>query len=361
MTRHSQTTVFPVESIYDAATDERMFPDLLRRIGDHFGAQAGFLGWMGGTSTAGFQAEYGNDPAFLKSYVETYAALDILRPALMETPEGEPRPAYPLLQSAEVRESRFYREYIAPQRIVDNLAVNLIKRDDMFATIAILRTGDVAPFSLEDVATMRGLVPHLRRAVILSSHRIRQADLMAAYREAAQGARDGLVLLGDDGQILDLGPEIERMTGFVSIEAARRSAFARVLARAADAGTPILREFDFGNRKLRLLLASQPLSRNRYGDVSEGGGAAHAVSVTEVDRRWGFAYGAMAEAHGLTGGEARVLEDVLTNGEMIGTAQRLGVARATARSHLHKIYAKTGTSGFPDLCLFAHRFIVAAR
>ncbi|APZ99969.1 hypothetical protein BWQ93_16875 [Sphingopyxis sp. QXT-31] len=352
--------MFPVESIYDAAADERMFPDLLRRIGDHFGAQAGFLAWMGGASGAGFQAEYGNDPAYLRSYVETYAPLDILRPALMETPEGEPRPVYPLLQRPEVRESRFYREYIAPQRIVDNLAVNLIKRDDMFATIAILRTGDVAPFSEDDLAAMRVLVPHLRRAVILSSHRIRQADLMAAYREAAQGARDGLVLLGDAGQILDLGPEIERMTGFASIDAARRSAFARALARAAEVGTPVLREFRFGSRKLRLLLAPRALSRNRYGDVSEGGGAAHAVSVTEVDRRWGFAYGAMAEAHGLTAGEARILEDVLAHGEMIGTAERLGIARATARSHLHKIYAKTGTSGFPDLCLFAHRFIVAA-
>lgn len=353
--------VFPVESIYDAATDERLFPDLLRQIGVYFGAQAGFLAWMRGINGSGFQAEYGNDPAFLKSYVETYAALDILRPALMETPEGEPRPAYPLLQSAEVRESRFYREYIAPQHIVDNLAVNLIKRDDIFATIAILRTGDVAPFAEADIAAMRVLVPHLRRAVILSSHRIRQADMMAAYREVAQGARDGLVLLDDEGQILDLGPEIERMTGFASLETARRSAFSRALARAAEVGTPILREFRFGHRKLRLLLASQPLSRNRYGDVSEGRGAAHAVSVTEVDRRWGFAYGAMTEAHGLTAGEAKILEDVLTHGEMIGTSQRLGIARATARSHLHKIYAKTGTSGFPDLCLFAHRFIVAAR
>ncbi len=353
--------MFPIESIYDAAADERMFPELLRRIGDHFGAQAGFLAWMGGKSGAGFQAEFGNDPAYLKSYVETYAPLDILRPALIDTPEGEPRAVYPLLQTAEVRESRFYREYIAPQGIVDNLAVNLIKREDMFATIAILRTGDAAPFSEEDVAAMRALVPHLRRAVILSSHRIRQADLMAAYREAAQGARDGLVLLGDAGQILDLGPEIERMTGFESIEAARRSTFARALARAAEVGTPILREFSFGNRKLRLLLTSQPLSRNRYGDVSEGRGAAHAVSVTEVDRRWGFANGAMAEAHGLTAGEAKILEDVLSNGEMIGTSERLGIARATTRSHLHKIYAKTGTVGFPDLCLFAHRFIVAAR
>ena len=351
-------TVFPVESIYDAAADERLFPDLLRRIVAHFGAQSGFLGWMGGASGAGFQAEYGNDPAFLQSYVETYAALDILRPALMDTAEGEPRPVWPLLQSPEVRDSRFYREYLAPQGIVDNLATNLIKRDGMFATIAILRTGDGPRFSDDDIAKMRTLVPHLRRAVYLSSHRIGQADLLSAYRQSAEGARDGLVLLGDDGRILDLGPEIERLTGFASIDAAGRSAFGRALARAAQDGQPILHEFTFGGRTMRLLLASRTLTRNRYGDVSDGPGAAHAVSVTEVDRRWGLAYDAIAQAHDLTPGETRVLQDVLTHGEMIGTPDRLGMARATARSHLHRIYAKTGTSGFPDLCLFAHRFIV---
>ncbi|MBU7590558.1 MAG: hypothetical protein KAF42_15255 [Sphingopyxis terrae] len=351
--------VFPVESIYDAAADERLFPDLLRHIVAHFGAQSGFLAWMGGASGSGFQAEYGNDPAYLQGYVETYAPLDILRPALMDVPEGEPRPAYALLQSAAIRQSRFYREYLAPQRIVDNLATNLIKREGMFATIALLRTGDAPRFSDDDVAAMRTLVPHLRRAVYLSSHRIGQADLLSAYRQSAEGARDGLVLLGDDGRILDLGPEIERLTGFASIEAAGRSAFGRALARAAQDGKPVLHMFRFGGRPLRLLLASRPLSRNRYGDVSGGPGASYAVSVTEVDRRWGLAYDAIAASHDLTPGETRVLQDVLTHGEMIGTADRLGIARATARSHLHRIYAKTGTSGFPDLCLFAHRFIIS--
>ena len=353
--------MFPVQAIYDAAFDEQLFPDLLRQMAQHFGAQAGFIGWMNEASQAGFQAEHGNDPAFLKAYVETYAELDILRPALVAVPEGEPQPAYALLQSPDVRASRFYREYIAPQRIVDNLAVNLIKRDGVVATIAILRTGDVEPFGDADIAAMRDLVPHLRRAVFLSSYRVRRADLMSIYRDAAGGARDGLVLLGDDGHVLDLGPEIERMTGFTSVEAASRSAFGRALASTMRADAPILYEFSFGKQPLRLLLSSQPLARNPYGDLSEGSGAAYAVSVTAVDRRWGLAYGAIAAAHGLTQGEARVLEDVLSHSDMSGSPDRLGIARATARSHLHRIYAKTGTRGFPDLCLLAHRFISQSR
>ena len=60
----------------------------------------------------------------------------------------------------------------------------------------------------------------------------------------------------------------------------------------------------------------------------------------------------------LTAGEARVLKDVLSHADITATHDRLGIARATVRSHLHRIYAKTGTSGFPDLCRFTQRFIM---
>jgi len=197
--------------------------------------------------------------------------------------------------------------------------------------------------------------------VFLSSYRVRQADMGSIYRDAAGGARDGLVLLADDGRVLDLGPEIERMTGFASVEAASRSPFGRVLAQAMHAGAPTLHEFSFGQRTMRLLLSSQPLARNPYGDLSEGAGAAHAVSVIAVDRRRDLAYGAIAAAHGLTPAEARILENVLSHGDIAGAPDRLGISSATARSHLHRIYAKTATRGFPDLCLLAHRFIAPGR
>jgi DNA-binding CsgD family transcriptional regulator/PAS domain-containing protein len=353
--RHSRVPVFPIQTIYDAALDDRQFPRLLEAIGAHLGAQSGFLAWGNTATGAHFQAQFGNDPAYLQAYVETYAAHDVLRPILADTPEGEPALAYPWLQTPEIRETRFYREYIAPQGIVDNLAVNLVKREDMFATIALLRLHDAPPFDAEDVARMRELVPHLRRAATLTSYRIHQADLIQAYRQTAHGARDALVLLDGQGRILDLGPEIAALTGLASIDAAARSPFAKALAGTIATEAPVLHMLESG---MRLLLVARPVSSNPFGHLSKGAGAAYAVSVTALDRRWGLAYAAIAEAHGLTPGEARVLEDVLTHGDMTDTPTRLGIARATARSHLHRIYAKTGTSGFPDLCLFAHRFLL---
>lgn len=351
--------VFTIQKIYDAAFEEQQFPELLKAIVAYFGAQSGFLAWSNSDNETRFEAQYGNDPAFLQKYVESYWEHDVLRSRLFAFPEGQPAPVYALLQDPEVRESKFYREYLAPQGIVDNLAVNLIKRDNMVATIAVLRMGDVPPFDEDDIARMSELTPHLRRAVFLSSYRIRQANLIDAYRQAAPGARDGLVLLDDAGRVLDLGPEIERLTGLSSAEAAGRSSLGKALAKAVRAGRPVLHDLEDANGvTVRLLLQTQAIGRNLFGDLVEGPGVAYAVSVVVLDRRREIAFETIAAAHRLTPGESRVLEDVLTHGEMTGTPERLGMARATSRSHLHKIYAKTGTSGFPDLCLLANRFVV---
>ncbi|MET0365758.1 MAG: hypothetical protein ABW169_14010, partial [Sphingobium sp.] len=116
-----------VDEIYDAAFDRTLFLDLLKKIIAELNAQSGFLAWSDVEREAKFEVQHGNDPAYLQQYVDIYWEHDILRPALYALPEGVPGAVYPHLQRPEVRESRFYREYLAPQGIVDNLAVNLIK------------------------------------------------------------------------------------------------------------------------------------------------------------------------------------------------------------------------------------------
>src|SRR5690606_35020595 len=104
-------------------------------------------------------------------------------------PEGVATAAYPYLQQPEIQASIFYREYLEPQGIVDNLAVNLIKRPGIVATLAIISTEPSTPFSKDDIAKLADLIPHLRRAVFLQSHVIRQSNLVRGYRQAARSSR----------------------------------------------------------------------------------------------------------------------------------------------------------------------------
>jgi DNA-binding CsgD family transcriptional regulator len=58
---------------------------------------------------------------------------------------------------------------------------------------------------------------------------------------------------------------------------------------------------------------------------------------------------AIAGLYGLTPSEARVLFAVVEIGGVRETAEALGIAEATVRTHLHRLYGKTGTARQADL------------
>jgi len=351
-------TSFPLADIYDAAFDQARFPMLIERLVEAFGAQAGFIGWSDLDREAGFQAQHGNDPSWLQAYVETYAPHDIMRPHLHAVPEGVCTCAWPLLQQPEVRESLFYREYLAPQGIVDNLAINLIKRPGIVAHIALLRRAPAERFTDEECARMALLIPHLRRAIFIQSHLVRAADHAAGEQAFAGGATSALLTLAEDLTLLDADPSLVALLRLRVDQPIGDSLFGAAVQRAVTQAEPVALELPAGEDgvPVQLLIEARPLAANRFGDLAAGPAAAHAVHVTRVDQPRVIAFAALAGLYGLTPTEQRVLSDAIDTGDTLAIGERLGMARATARTHLHRIYEKTGTKGFAGLSNLAHRF-----
>jgi DNA-binding CsgD family transcriptional regulator len=350
--------VIAIEDIYDAAFDRTRFPALLERLTKAFNARASFIGWSDAGRDAGFQAQYGNEPAWLQSYVETYGAHDILRPHLHAMPEGVPGSVWPFLQKPEIRESIFYREFIAPQGLIDTLAVNLIKRPNIVAHFALHRHAPSEPFSEEDTARLSKLVPHLRRAIYVQSHLVRAADLASSERSFAGGANSALLLLASDGVLLEADIEIAQLLRLRIGERLGEGPLRLSVDAAIRSGEPVAIELQLADeaQPTRLLLEARPLDINRFGDLTAGPGASHAVHVTRVDQSRNIAYEAMGSLYGLTATEVRVLRDAVETGDLTAIGDRLGMARATARTHLHRTYEKTGTRSFAGLANLAHRF-----
>lgn len=349
-----------IEQIYDAAFDRPRFEPLLRSIAQEIGGNAAFLGWHDFERNCGFDVQFGNDPAWLRRYVEEFAEHDILRPILVAVPEGEPAPAAPYFLRPDVSESVFYNGFIAPQRIVDNMAINLIKRPGMIATLAILRMGDFAVYGPAEIARMRELVPHLRRAVLIQSRLIDGENTADGFRQSSAGARDHIMLLSKDGTIVELDPQLAAIVGLQIGQPIGHSGFGKAVKDAIATSQPVIAELTAGNSTItRLLCEAQELQRNRLGDLSTNQAATHAIHIGIVDRPRIIAYAAIAKAYGLTATEARVMEAAVEQGDLVTIGARLGMARATARTHLHRIYDKTDTNGFADLCRLAYRFVCA--
>jgi DNA-binding CsgD family transcriptional regulator len=64
----------------------------------------------------------------------------------------------------------------------------------------------------------------------------------------------------------------------------------------------------------------------------------------------------MATAYRLTTTEARVLASLLAGSTLAETAAALGIASTTARTHLDKIFSKTGVTRQADLIRLGARF-----
>lgn len=356
----SPSSMSLIEQIYDAAFDRPRFEPLLRSIADEIGGNAAFLGWHDFERNCGFDVQFGNDPAWLQRYVEEFAEHDILRPILVDIPEGEPAPAAPYFKRPQVSESLFYKGFITPQGIVDNMAINLIKRPGMIATLAILRIGDFAVYGPAEVAKMRELVPHLTRAVLIQSRLIDGENTADGFRQSSSGARDHIVLLSRDGAIIEIDPQLAAIVGLKIGQPIGRSAFGQAVNEAIAGGNAVIAEVTGAKDNMtRLLCEAQALRRDRLGDLSTNQVATDAIHIGIIDRHRIIAYGAIAKTYGLTATEARVLEAAVEQGDLATIGEKLGMARATARTHLHRIYDKTGTTGFADLCRLAYRFVRA--
>ncbi|BBC73385.1 conserved hypothetical protein [Altererythrobacter sp. B11] len=347
--------MFKIEEIYDAAFDRTRFATLIERLCSSFSAQSGFIGWSDDRD-AGFQAQFGGDPVWLQRYVETYGAHDILRPHLMALPEGECAPAWSLLQSPEIRASVFYREYLAPQGIVDNLAVNLIKRPGITAHLALLRTGDAPPFSNDDVAALKQLIVHLRRAIFIQSHIVRAADRAAQEVSAGAGAAQMLLLLGTGRQVMEIDPVLGTLLHQSPGSVLREGRFAAAVVQAIASCEPVAILLEEDGEAVPLLLEARPIIADRFGDLEAGPAPTHAVHVTKLNQTRILAFEAIGHLYRLTATELRVLRDAMAEGNLTGIGERLGMAPATTRTHLHRIYEKTGTQGFTGLSNLVHRF-----
>ena len=349
-----------VSEIYDAAFDSTLFPKLLQNIAASFDASSAFIGWIDEDRGTGFQSEYGNDPGWMALYAETYHEHDVLMPYLLQSKEGDCITVHQFLQLPEIRSSKFYVEYLAPAQIVDNMAAILVRRDGVSAHLSLLRKKPAPPFDSDEQGRMATLMPHLTRAMYIQSRLIRDADAALAYRQSASGLSGYLLQLTADRFVVEIDADIGTILGLRVGDLVADTLFAKAVIAAIKVGQPCAVEVQSQDgTSIKLLCEARKIARNRFSDLVSGVAIEHSVHITIIDQPMQIAYPAMAEMYRLTPMETRVLRDAVDHGDLTGIGDRLGMARATARAHLHRIYSKTGTNGFPRLASLAHRFAMA--
>jgi DNA-binding CsgD family transcriptional regulator len=309
--------------------------------------------------TAHFYFAWGADPHYMRLYEEKYHKLNPAFPTVLFFAVEEPRSIVPdCITREEYCRSRFGKEWLLPQGMIDGLFANLEKSPTACSTLVVARK---LPDGFADDEMRRRfalVVPHIRRATLIGKIIDLKTVEAAAFADSLDTLASSMFLVDATGRIIHANASGHSM---ISEAAALRAPGGRLGALDAQADQALLDSFSAAARgdavlaKKGIAVPLKARDEQRY--------MAHVLPLTSGSRRKaGASYAAtatifvrkaeldlpsppeaVAKEFGLTPAELRVLFAIIEVGSVPQVSQVLGVSEATVKTHLRHLFEKTGT------------------
>jgi DNA-binding CsgD family transcriptional regulator/PAS domain-containing protein len=306
---------------------------------------------------------FGVDPRYVQIYSDTHSRFDPVS-TLPFFDVGQIVSIPELMPYDEFCDGRFFHEWMRPQSLVDCANSVLEKSASTCSFLTILR--DEASGIVDDEMRRRMalVVPHVRRAVLIGDAMDRKKAEAATFADTLDGLSTGLFLVAADGRIVHANAAGQDM---LSAGDCLRSTSGRLVARDMQVDKTLRETFSAagdGDAGLGVNGIALPLTAHdgeRYLvhvlPVTSGArrlsGAAHAATAAVFVRKAAMDTRSAPEVIGrtfeLTPTELRVLQAIVEVGGVPEVATALGVAESTIKTHVGRVFAKTGTSRQADL------------
>jgi DNA-binding CsgD family transcriptional regulator len=352
-----------IGDIYDAALDHGLWPSVLEKTCGFLKAQAAAL-FAHGPTQVEFYFQWGFEPQFLESYRQTYVMLNPF-PALMTIygRVGEIVLASELIPYDEFLETRFYKEWAAPQGLGDGMVVLFDKSMARLVGLVLQNKGH-GSVDDESKRRLRLLYPHFRRAVAIGQIIDFQKLEAASFADSLDGLAAALFLVDGGGRLVHVNAAGHALLNEGDVIWAAGGKFVALDMQADDMLRHIFMSAEHGDAAVSSKGVDVPLSarkgeryvahvlpltsgaRRKAGTVYS---AVAAVFVRKAELELPHPLETIAAVFKLTLAEMRVLMMVVQLGGVPEAAPVLGISEATVRKHLQHIFAKTGTSRQVDL------------
>jgi DNA-binding CsgD family transcriptional regulator/PAS domain-containing protein len=354
-----------VGRIYDAALDPELWPGALQAIGNFVGGPAAAL-YAKDTvrKTGNVFYSFGVEPRYIQSYFDKYVAFDPFTTTRFFFAVEQVISTKDIMTHDEFRSTTFFKEWAWPQGWVDFVSASLDKSATTYAECGVFRHRRDGVTDDEACRKLSLIIPHVRRGVLIGNVIEQHKVEAAAFAEVLDGIAAAIVLADAAGRIVHANAAA---LSLLNEEAVIRGAGGKLAATDAQAShllNEIFKNADAGDTALGVKGVAVPLT-SRDGERY----VAHVLPLTSGARRKaGVAYSAVAAVFvrkaaldlphpietiagtfKLTPAEMRVLMMIVQLGGVPEVAPVLGISEATAKTHLHRIYAKTGTSRQADL------------
>ena len=353
-----------IGDIYDAALQPSLWANVLENAAKFVGGPAASVFSKDVAKSVQVFYQFGIDPGYVQLYVDKYIKLDPSTNSQLFASVGDIISTKNFIAYDEFLETRFYKEWAHPQLLVNSANAVLEKSATDVAMFTVFRHKRDGLVNGEMRRRMQLLIPHVRRAVLVGRLLERRKSEAAAFADTFDGLSASMFLVEATGYIV------------------HSNAAGRALLSAGDllhaAGSRLVA----GDPKIDELLQDAFMAAGR-GDgaigvkgiglplTSRGGESyvAHVLPLTSgARRRAGTDYAAVAalfvhkaaldtpspleaiaKAYKLTPTELRVLLAIVEVGGAPEVGGALGIAGSTVKTHLSRLYEKTGTSRQADL------------
>ena len=353
-----------IEEIYDAALEPALWNDVVVSINDFVGGYACGIFSKDSANQSGLTHYYcGADPHYIQLYSQSHARFD---PLTTLPPLGQVVSIPDLVDYDEYRGGRFYQEWLRPQGCVDAANVALEQSGPNCAVLLTVLSG-ARMIDDERRRRITQIVPHARRALLINKTIGLKQSEAATFAETLDGLSAGLFLVDATCRIVHAnaaGYEMLRADDFlrsingqlvtrdVHSNQTLREVFAENAVTPGVKGLALPLTAHDGERyvvhMLPLTAAARAATGKAYNAI-----AALFVRKVALDSPSGELVARIFE---LTPAELRVLLAIVEVGGVPETATALGVAETTIKTHLHRVFSKTGTNRQADLVKLAAGF-----
>jgi DNA-binding CsgD family transcriptional regulator len=241
---------------------------------------------------------------------------------------------------------------------------HLVRRPDLYSWICIRRPDSFGPYTSAELRAAKRIAPHLGRAVRLRARIESERTVSRTLREALECLGCGVLTVDAQGKVISANRTAEILLktndgllcwqGKIACERQQENtklhngirAAAQVLSSDHDPGTDFAVSRRSG-RPLTVHLIPLP-SRLAWSNFT----SLRAVAVLfliDPDLESQRGVDAVIIGYGLTTAEGNVLREIFRCSGLLEAADKLGVAEATARTHLQHIFSKTDTRNQAEL------------
>jgi hypothetical protein len=193
-----------IGDIYDTTLDRSLWPSALKKITKFVRGEAAAVFWSDAANNSGdiYLEDGGIPPYYRDLYFEKYVKLNPTTTPRFFADAETPISTGDLLPYDEFLQTRFYREWARPQRLVDFASITLEKSATKSAMFGVFRHEREGLVDDEMRRRMRLVGPHIRRAVLIAKIVDLKQTEAVMFAQTLDGLRAATFLVDATGRIV---------------------------------------------------------------------------------------------------------------------------------------------------------------